>query len=199
MPPRRPVTAIEANLHAKLEFVLDILWRQTRELSFHRHEDNHYSDDDEIIGGPIIQLRVEGGARDARDDGGEGEGDDDNDGELYEGATQGGEEDEDEDDDEEDEDALEVIEEEEEDRDFPPGRIVEVTGFTEVMPKQGSRKWTSLRYEDRFVYSIRLSDGTTLDNVKGTEIQRHNDGRLDDLMVLLQWPRDTAFRNKMAL
>jgi hypothetical protein len=49
------------------------------------------------------------------------------------------------------------------------------------------------------VYSVLLSDGTTLDNVKGTEIQRHNDGRLDDLMVKLQWPRDTDFGNKMAL
>jgi hypothetical protein len=187
MPPRRPVTANEANLHAKLEFVSGILWRQTRELGFHRHEDDHLADDDEIIGGPIIQPRVEGGARDAIDDD-DGEGDDDDDEDEDEGE-----------DDEGEEDTLEVIEEEEEDRDFPAGSIAEVTGFREVTPRQGSRKWTSLRYEDRFVYSIRLSDGTTLDNVKGTEIQRHNDDKLDDLMVQLQWPRDTAFRNKMAL
>jgi hypothetical protein len=185
MPPRRPVTAIEANPHAKLDFVPDILWYQTKELGFHRHEDDHLPDDDEIIDGPITPSRVEGGARVAKDD---------DDGEV---GDEG--EDEDDEDDVEEEDVLEVIEEEEEDRDFPAGVIVEVTGFEEVTPKQGSRKWTSLRYTDRFVYSVLLSDGTTLDNVKGTEIQRHNDGRLDDLMVKLQWPRDTDFGNKMAL
>lgn len=124
------------------------------------------------------------------------------------GEDEDDDEDEDEDDDEEerqeDEEKEQVQvetqndEEEEDDRDFPAGRIVKVIGVEQVVRRQG-RRLARQRYDaSRYLFSVELSDGTTLDRVRGSEIGRHNDGKLDDFMVKKAWGRDAEFGKKMA-